>query len=105
MEQAEEELPCRQKIIESYRKAVEFKLKVDFDSYKDLNLKDWVEESTEIFTSYYLWYERKRLQTDFTDWEGYAAAVLRKSRNYRHHPNHSHPNNSNNNNNKKNNMS
>ena len=75
-----EDLDCWSEIQKSYKSAVDFKLKVDFETYKDLDIKLWVKQSTRLFTAYFQWYEKRRLRADFNSWDSYAQAVLKSSR-------------------------
>ncbi|NQZ56963.1 MAG: hypothetical protein HRT88_05770 [Lentisphaeraceae bacterium] len=63
----------------SYLEAVEFKMRVDFSRYDKRDLKAWLEESIELFESYFRWYEEKRLGQAITSWKEYESLILKES--------------------------
>ncbi|OGI01804.1 MAG: hypothetical protein A2X42_04225 [Candidatus Margulisbacteria bacterium GWF2_38_17] len=71
--------PLFEELKKAYLAAIEFKFTVNFDIHKTTDVLDWLKKTINIYESYVLWYESKRLQTPIPSWDSYKKLILLSS--------------------------
>lgn len=74
---ADTSLPEPARLRADYEAALAFKLRPDHAVPAGLTLESWLDETMDFYRTFFLWFERVRLNLDSLDWDSYAKLPAR----------------------------